>query len=486
MMNLAVFIIPFALSFIVLYIIRNYLTANRLSSGDTYFHLYISESIRKNSWKFPSSLNNVVLDEGGNNKYHYLIYPPLLHYITALFPAKYYLKIAKNLNLIFLSMLSAIAATAVYTITSDLFLTLIATVIVIFNLSMFELAVTFTPRPLGLLFYSLIMFVTVFYPPTVFTVLIITILIALVTLSHKFAVQMLVIGLVPYAILFGKPFFIISLILGLLLSILVSRGFYLKILREHLSWLHFYLFHPSKTKMFAKFRQIFLRNSWYLAVASSATVFLLIENGQYNDIMLSIFFWVFIPLIAAVIVSIPHLSFLGEEYRYIEYSIVPVAVAVAWSIMNINLYSLITLSISAALSFIALFKYKKYLFKSMSLTNPADITAYNSLKEYSPNDLMVIPHTRTLEVGYFTRIQVIHGVRTNSSSAIGQLNHLMTTYDIKYVLKFRDNDPYDMFAALKKIAIFEKIGDFKNFELFQIQRPLIVSTSNEQDSEFFS
>src|SRR4030066_941285 len=108
-MILIVAFFSFVFSFGALYITRKYLAGDKLPGGDTFFHLLISKSIREHQWEYPSSLQNVIFNEGNKN-YNYLAYPPLFHYITALFPIRFHLKVAKILNLIILSFLSSLTA----------------------------------------------------------------------------------------------------------------------------------------------------------------------------------------------------------------------------------------------------------------------------------------------------------------------------------------------------------------------------------------
>ncbi|MGE5555452.1 MAG: hypothetical protein ACM3UY_04210 [Methanocella sp.] len=467
-MLVIIFILASVAAFTSLSLLRRFLTGNKLSSGDTYFHLYIAEHIQKNSWRFPKTLPKVILDEGGNIRYNYLIYPPLLHYITALIPHKYHLKSARILNLVILALISGLAATLVFSLSSNLPATFFTVVIVVFNLAVFELAVTFTPRPLGLLFYSLVVVLAVFFPQNSVALVIISLLVSLIALSHKFALQILVLALVPYSLIFGNPLLLLSLFLGVLLAVAMSRGFYLKILKEHLGWLYFYSRHPPQAKISMKLKQIFARNFWFLVAVGAIVLFLAQSNPAFDSLMVRTTYWAIITMVVAIVISIPRLAFLGEDYRYIEYSILPVGVIGGLSVVHLNLPVLILILIALATNVLALFKYKKYLATSYSLTNPEDLYAYKKLAEFGSNNMLVIPHIRTLEVGYFTKLKVVHGVRTVSNSIHDQLEHLTTNYTIDYVVKYKKLDPYLTFFTLQKMFNPVKVFDFENYEVYQI------------------
>lgn len=460
----------FVFSFIILYFSRLWLTGNRVSAGgDTFFHLLISESIRKNRWAYPSSLQNVTFDEG-EKKYNYLAYPPMLHYVTALFPANSYLKVSKILNLVLLSFLSAVTALFVYTLTLNFAVALFASFIVLFNMAVFELEVLFTPRPLGLLFYSLLMFIVVFYPQSSLLILATTILVSLVILTHKFATQLLVFTLVPYALVFNELFLFLPLGFGFLLSILVTRGAYLKIFKEHVGWLYFYSHFAYRGPLAYKLRRVFVRNFWYLAVFISI-IFILVQGNQFflmDNLILKLFFWALLPFIVAMLVVLPNLSFLGEDYRYIEYSIAPVGIICALSLATLNIYVLLALSVCFIASVAAFIKYKSHLCHSKELLDPDDILAYQTLKNYSLNNLLVFPPTRTLEVNFFTKLNVIHPVRAKDSTLTDHLKGLLNKYNFKYVLRFKGVDPYQRFSTLANMVHLKSVLTLNSFELFEL------------------
>ena len=122
------------------------------------------------------------------------------------------------------------------------------------------------------------------------------------------------------------------------------------------------------------------------------------------------------------------------------------------------------------MSFLALFKFKNYLYHSKALIDPDDILSYRSLRDYSLSNLLVFPHTRTLEVNYFTKLHVVHPVRkrTTFNSDSEYLDNLLNTHGIQYVLKFKGTDPSQLFATLTTMVSMKKILVFKNSELYEL------------------
>jgi hypothetical protein len=460
-------ILSIVFSFSVLYCTRAYLTGNRLSVGDTFFHLLIIKSIRKHHWKYPSSLENVTFDYDVK-PYNYLAYPPLFHFIVALFPPRFYLTIAKLFNLVILSFLGTLAAIFVYSITSNLVLAMFSSFVITFNLSTFENAVMFTPRPLGLLFYSLVIYIGILCPQDLFSILVMGVLVMLINLTHKFATQAILFGLLPYVFIFDKLSFLSSIALGFLLSIFAGRGFYLKILKEHYNWLHYYSLYPHRTRITSKFRAIFSRSFWYLSiVVPIAFIFIFGKKDMlYNDLTAKVTFWALIPVLIALLVSIPALSFLGENYRYVQYGVVPVGIAIPLFIESSNIYIWLTFFVCLCMSFLAMFQFKRYLDFSNALVHPDDISSYCSLRNYSLSSLLVFPHIRALEVNYFTDLRVIQLVRPKSTWASKDVEDLLSKYGIQFVLKFKGDS--QLFEKLKDVVQINKILVFTNFELCKL------------------
>ena len=473
-MILFVFILSFVLSFGILYCARRYLARGRLSVGDTFFHLLVSDSIQKQKWKFPSSLHNVIFSEIDKN-FNYLAYPPLFHYIIALFPLKFHQKIAKYFSLVILSFVSSLTAIFIYDLTLNLGFAILSSFIVIFNFSALSLVVNFSPRSLGLFFYSLVVSIVIFYPENFFSLFGIGLLVTLISLTHKFALQTLFFGFMTYVFLFGKPYFLLSFVFGFLLSIFVSRGFFLKILKEHINWLYFYKSRPQRTHIITNLSAIFGRNIWALQIVISI-LFVLFQNNDSlfesllkTDLFTKVVFWSFINVLLALLVSIPNLSFLGEYYRYLEYSVVSIGIATSLLMVYLSPYILLVSFTCISISLLVLMKYRRHLVHSKALVDPDDILSYYSLRDYNLSNLLVFPGARTLEVRYYSKISVIHPVR-GPETPVEHITNLTNNYEIRYVLKFKDNDPYQLFATMTNMKKMEKIADFANFELYKINQ----------------
>jgi hypothetical protein len=186
----------------------------------------------------------------------------------------------------------------------------------------------------------------------------------------------------------------------------------------------------------------------------------------YNDLIAKVTFWAFIPILIALLVSIPALSFLGGDYRYVQYGVAPVGIASSLFIESSNIYIWLAFFICVSMSFLALLKLKRYLDLPNSLVHPDDISSYCSLRNYSLSNLLVFPHIRTLEVNYFTDLGVIHLVRPTSTWTSKHVENLLNKYGIQFVLKFKGDS--QIFEKLKDIVHINKILVSTNFELYKL------------------
>jgi len=211
------------------------------------------------------------------------------------------------------------------------------------------------------------------------------------------------------------------------------------------------------------------RNPWYLVIF--VVILPVIGNNLIflnSDLNTKIFFWAVVNLLIAIVVLIPSLSLIGEYYRYIEYGLVPVGIAVGITLNSLNSSIIVAVFVALFIGFFALIRLKKNVNDSKMLVNPNDIRLYQSLKDCCPGNFLVIPSIRTLEVNYFSQISVVHLVRGHG--ILGYLAQIIETYKIGYILKFKGSDPYDIFEGIKKSLSIEKTIDFENFEIYEIRQ----------------
>jgi len=186
------------------------------------------------------------------------------------------------------------------------------------------------------------------------------------------------------------------------------------------------------------------------------------------DFGTKIIYWAVINLVIALIVMIPNLTLIGEYYRYIEYSLLPIGIAIGLFFDASNYIFIMALFAGLFICLIALLRYKRFVINSKMLVNPADISLYSSLKKKCPGNFLVFPGIRTLEVNYFSDLNVVHLVRGHAISE--SMKRIIDSYDVSYILKFKGSDPYDLFKKLDETMKINKILDFEDFIVYSLPK----------------
>jgi hypothetical protein len=251
-------------------------------------------------------------------------------------------------------------------------------------------------------------------------------------------------------------------------------------LKEHYNWLYFYCkVNPLKPPITLTLRRIFTRNFFYLALVALPILFLISGNESiiYNDLMLKLTYWAFIPIVIALIVAIPALSYLGEAYRYVQYAVVPVAISSVLYIESAPAYAWLVPLACVLMSFLVLFKFKKHVLGSNYLVQSTDVSSYNLLKNYTSEYSLVFPHIRSLELNYFTGLGVIHLVRPKNIGTVEHFENLLSKYDIRFVINF-DKNGSQILQKLKDVASVEKILTYTNFDVYKLERKTAENKEN--------
>lgn len=321
---------------------------------DTWFHLTVSERIRKNKGKLPKSVGFSVPSQ--------FAYPPLLHYIVALFKPEKQFRYNKYFTPFFDAVHAFILMFFVYWVDANVIYgasPVLASVIVggIFILAPYLWAqtVNLNPRPLGFMFTSII-YMSFFMYLTNFNIIFLFTAIAfimLVFMTHKFAIQAVTFLNIGLSIILMNPIFVLAELAAFFLIIALTKGFYLKVLRghiQHANWWRKALMGGMFDERFegglvVRIKRVVLdllsRNFWlipfYLVIIAS-----LYSTGDFLPPAfafgnLDMFFWSAIVLtVMHFISSTKHLGFLGENYRYTGgYLVLPLAVLLSLSLSGL-------------------------------------------------------------------------------------------------------------------------------------------------------
>lgn len=329
----------------------------RATSSDTWYHLVAAERIRENHFRLPERLRGLVF-------FRRYDYPPLFHYLLALFSRDtreriepYTGAIIDSLHVMilyfFARYISVRPELAQYALNPPL-VSLLAAIVFITAPSLINVgtgpgAFQATPRPLTQLFVSLsIMFATIFYLESSLGAALLSVFWAALTLlTSKFGAQVLLFLSIFMTLFLRSPLFLALPPLAVLIALAFSKGHYWWVLKAHVSHLRHYhkykgnyissrnrlkdlkslpqdlLTNPGKA-----FRTIYLYNTFTIFLLDSSLYLLLLAllilDGHTifsSPSLAFLSYWTLSCLAIFVLISLPPLAFLGQAERYFQFGV---------------------------------------------------------------------------------------------------------------------------------------------------------------------
>ncbi len=397
------------------------------STHDTWYYLLVADKIRK-SKRLPKKVDHFLFDGDYD-------YPPILPKMLSLVPKrkleKYGWVFSPSVELLHMLLLFIVAQW----VTGNLVISLMAMGIYAVTPILVWEFTTLNSRSLGSLFFSACVVSLLAFSAGVGVYFLIPAILfgATVLLTHKMATQTLFFLLAFFSIWEGSLLYLAFLGLVVGLAVLVSKGFYLKILKSHYTILNFWRKNISSLSKFdayflkkegKKKRSVFRRllalprcrkiylyqvmNLWVLLLVISLVFF----GGQSYLAGFSekLMVWgVFIFGLFLLTTYIPPIQFLGEGERYFEYGALPISVVVSVLLFNIGsllfgLLFVLTLGVSIGLIFL-LQEYQLRSSKTMSAELLVKIFKY--IKNSRKQNVMCVPIELSYPTAYFTRKKVL-------------------------------------------------------------------------------
>ena len=331
-------------------------------SSDQFYHFLWAEKIRENKFKCPKRAKGFLLPGIYD-------YPPLFHYLLALFSrnkreqlAPFFSAIIDTIHvLVIYTFILYVAQTpefAIYipnpSLTACVAALLFATSPSLLYHGVGPRAFHATPRTLGELFFTVsFLFGCIYYLQESLLALFLSCIFAgLVFLTSKFGSQVMIFFSIILALFLQSLFFITLPVFGLIAALALSRGHYRKVfiggikhslhIRNtlHRTFLK-YRNNPSefkniisniKKKDFIEFSRSCLRiitdNTYVILVIRNAMLFgvfyLVLKQLEFattNNVLFFLFSWIVASLIIFFLTSLRPFLFLGEAERYIEHSV---------------------------------------------------------------------------------------------------------------------------------------------------------------------
>lgn len=406
---------------------------NKYFGVDVWTRLLEIEHVKKNYHRIPGRIKKGFIIEG------YFDYPIIFPWIFSFFPKKFLLNIQGFVSPFFDSLQNIIVFYITFSLTKSLPTSLLAqamySLIPIIPIENSYL----TPRSLGYLNFTLAFYPLLLYHTDHNIFLLITSLFFTCTLflTHRFALQSLVFISLFFSIVDRSFVYSLNLILGFILVVSLTKGFYLRVAKGHLYNIYFWVVNyrfrfahqiyglKSEKRMdwvgkvyslLSIFSPIFLFavNIWAFS-AILYLFFLQTSPDPHNIIYFKMSLWIiFFYIFGSIVLKIKRLIPIGEGQRYMEMASVPSVVLSSiiffyfFSKFGVIAIVLLILLMVGNLSFIIFVQIKGIIGdKNRSLTYDLKQTYrfINSLQ--GPLRIICIPHQITTMTVYNTKADVL-------------------------------------------------------------------------------
>ncbi len=403
---------------------------NRRFGVDVWTHLlYLQEFHRQK--RLPRNISNGFIITGDYD------YPPIFIYILSLFPfklvEKYEFLFSPVVDSIFMMLFGVIT----YVFTGSIVTTLLTQGMYILTPIIAIENSSATPRSLG---YALFAFIAVFeflYMGSGNTLyLYLSIFLGVwIFLAHRFSTQGYLFFSIVFTLIERRIEYAFVFVISLLLTIFISRGYYLKVLSGHLGNLRFwkaniqYRFaHQVKGLVAEKnpsdfvlyLYRFFLKFPPFVLAVTSPWMILAISLSLIPPVLEGFYlrmFWLvgFSYALSLFTLWIPQLRFLGEGQRYLELTAFPTALlsAVAFERLLEGSLSVIVIPAGLVVAILCLvtilvIQKKGIIDEKMRTVTPEIEHMFAYLKDLKKKPrLLCIPHQMTTSTIYHTGCEVL-------------------------------------------------------------------------------
>lgn len=408
---------------------------NRYFGVDVWTRLIEIDHIRKANHKIPGKIKSGFIIEG------YFDYPLFFPWIFSFFPKKLLLELSGFVSPFFDSLQNILVFFIAFQITQNLLISLVAQMIYALTPMIAVENSNLTPRSFGYLNFTL-----AFYPLFLFSanhqwiyLLIGFFFTCCLFLSHRFALQSFVFLSIFFSLVDWTPVYLLSLIFGFILVSLLTKGYYLRVLKGHLYNIYFWVENykyrfahqiygnrsVKKLDWVGKIYHIlsvfspimiFAINMWVLsAFIMPFIIFGLHINVVSSKLLLRMSWWVlFFYGFAILVLKLKQLTPIGEGQRYIEMATVPSSIMsaviffIAYKRFGFMAILIFVMLLVVNLGMIIFIQIKGIIKdRNRSVTSElTDVFAYINKAKGRPR-VMCIPHQITTLMVYHTKADVL-------------------------------------------------------------------------------
>lgn len=402
---------------------------NREFGVDIWTHLLYLQEYHKQKG-IPKKIENGFLVKGIYD------YPPAFIFILSKFPftivEKYEFLFSPFFDFIHLLLIYFIS----YTITGNVIIALLTQLFYTLTPIIILENTSATPRSLGYtLFTILMMSVFMFTTGGQIIYLLLAVLSGtLIFLSHRFTAQGFLFFSIYFSIVQQNIVYLIIFIFTFMLAIVLSKGFYIKVLKGHIGNLVFwyknidyrfahqvkgnYAQHKTKDFIFRMYNQFLKFPPFILAITNPWTlppIYLLFYGLSASPVVNYMLLWVLFSYFLALTTTwVPKLRFLGEGQRYLELSAFPSALLSATLLPNLWKTEKGTVAILfyiflclASFITIVVIQRKGIIKEKLRTFTPSMKNMFSFIKNLKQKpQLLCIPHQITTNTIYHTGCKV--------------------------------------------------------------------------------
>lgn len=433
---------------------------------DTWYFLNYAEGFRKQR-KLPVHLKNYLLDIEEQ------WYPPLTAFIVSLLPQR----ISDKFHWIISAIADSLQAILLYIfcffLTKRLDIALFAFLLYCASTINASLATNLNARPFASLVLILVMISLYNYTLNpIFLSLCVFILLGVLLLhTHKMASQQFLFFAVGFFVLTGDFFYLYTVVLIFICALILSRGFYLKILKNNIQIVRFW----SKNLPYLLKHQVYesplyrdkdkaarvgvsgvksRKFMFFLARVHLAALILIVIIfwlSKRNDVHIAklwfFFFWVFINFFTVISTTyLPLLKYIGEGFLYLNYGVFPISLLVAYGCVALipnKLNAYLLLGVLVVLGFIIqVFTLSRQNKNTSSYVDQELKDIFAMLKNSVKDNVMCLPVSKAEPLAYFTGKKVLWGGHGSGWDALNDffpiirvpIDQLIAQYQVSFVL----------------------------------------------------
>lgn len=469
---------------------------NRKFGVDIWTHLLYLKEYHKNK-RIPGRIENGFLVSGDYD------YPPVFILILSKFPFNLVKRYEFVFSPFFDSLLILLIFYISFYLTGNIAFSLITQIIYVLTPIIVLENSSATPRSLGYSLFTILFLSLFFYTlnlEIVFLLLAITSG-TLIFLSHRFTTQGFLFFSIFFTVFERNPIYLGTFTVSFFLAIVLSKGFYLKVLRGHIGNLKFWAknisyrfshqvkgtYRQHKTQdfifkiynEFLKFPPFVLQitNPWILLV-----FYIFFFQMPQDPLFSKMVWWVMLSYILALLtIWVPKLRFLGEGQRYLELSVFPTAFLSAnllFSFLATDyggfvLMFYIAIGVASFIT-ITVIQRKGIIKDKFRTITPQMQEMFNFLKTLKDKPkLLCIPHQITTNTIYHSGCPVFVNASYSNIDKISEvypylkkpIKEVMKKYSLDMILL---NEDYTKISDLK----LEKYKIIKRIDNFSLIKPL--------------